>query len=398
MSVKPRPSRPRHKPRPRSRPRLFLPSPLPLPQVTVQAHWAPQLRSLEEIVQDYPLPQLVLCRTQGLRTRDGGPMGLPLDKPIMLVSQRSARHLLARTVMYDNRNKGFNESSDSVVIPEDYDGHFLRLQSRTTKDKTKVKSLDAIAHDDTPAFLNLSDMTVFPAQPRDQNDQSRFIYTVGNVFLVDEPLPPEETYSAVSDSSRQKSPSTTTSRRNGNGLMKCLDERGMAIMVPTNQMGEMVTVQSEGSGQPRLSVKSSDMMVNQQFPLLARYAYGKRTPRLTAFSKLLTLLDSFQETSVIACVINSSSIMLMEIPMTSSLTFQVALNIDDLLKVPRMRRALEVGQSQGYDLSRDIKFKYKFSHRVQETSRRMMKLKQEDDLPSATVRTRLVVTESYIYI
>ena len=89
--------------------------------------------------------------------------------------------------------------------------------------------------------------------------------------------------------------------------------------------------------------------------------------------------------------------MLMEVPLTSSLQFQVALNRDELLKIPRMRNALHACKTRGMELARDIKFKYKFSHRVQETSRRMMKLK-EDDLPSATVRTRLLVTETYLYI
>ena len=54
----------------------------------------------------------------------------------------------------------------------------------------------------------------------------------------------------------------------------------------------MVTVQK--SDQPKLSVKSSEIIASGQFPLLARFAYGKKYPRLTAFSKLLTLLDSFQ--------------------------------------------------------------------------------------------------------
>jgi hypothetical protein len=90
---------------------------------------------------------------------------------------------------------------------------------------------------------------------------------------------------------------------------------------------------------------------------------------------------------------------LLEIPVTSSLTFQVAMNRDELFSVPRMRAALDMCLTRGRELARDIKFKYKFAHRVQETSRRLMKMREdEDDMPSATVRTRLVVTESYVYI
>ena len=60
------------------------------------------------------------------------------------------------------------------------------------------------------------------------------------------------------------------------------------------QMGEMVTVQKNGESESKLSVKSSDMIAKEHFPLLARFAYGRTQPRLTDFSKLLTLLDSFQ--------------------------------------------------------------------------------------------------------
>ena len=56
----------------------------------------------------------------------------------------------------------------------------------------------------------------------------------------------------------------------------------------------MVTVLRNGAHQPKLSVKSSEIIASGQFPLLARFAYGKKPPRLVAFSKLLTLLDSFE--------------------------------------------------------------------------------------------------------
>ncbi|KAL8598984.1 hypothetical protein ACOMHN_006793 [Nucella lapillus] len=163
----------------------------------------------------------------------------------------------------------------------------------------------------------------------------------------------------------------------------------------------MVAVQKSADQRPKLSVKSSEMIASQQFPVLARYAYGKRPPRLTAFSKLFTLLDTFEETSIIACVIDGPTVILMELPMTSSLQFQVALNSPDLLKTPRMRNALHVCRTRGQELSRDIKFKLKFTHRVQETSRRTLlepTKENEKGLPRASIRTRLVVTETYVYI
>lgn len=367
---------------------------------------------------DHQLPQVVHCRTPVLYSNAHDDRTQPpvlLDHPIILADQRTARHLLAKIVVFDQRTGSFNESADSVVIPEDYDGHFLRLQSRTTKDRTHVQSLQSIAHGDTPAFLNLTNMTSFPV---DAHDQSRMVYTVGNVFLVDEPLPPtngkpngvherrvqsekgDDNSSGLSANSRPKSEkSSAHSQRSPKGFMRCLDERGLPVLVPTNQKGDMVSVQSKGA-ESTLSVKCSEMIENGQFPLLARFAYGRKPPRLNGFTKLFTLLDSFQENSIIACTMNGATLTLFEIPVTSSLQFQVALNRDELLSVPRMRKTLDTCRTLGHEFASDIKFKYKFSHRVQETSRRMMKLRErdEDDMPSATMRTRLVVTESYVYV
>ena len=74
---------------------------------------------------DYSLPQIVQCRTPVLWSRDDRPLPIQLDKPILLADQRTARHLLARIVTFDDRTRTFNESADSVVIPEDYEGKRL---------------------------------------------------------------------------------------------------------------------------------------------------------------------------------------------------------------------------------------------------------------------------------
>ena len=128
MSFKPQPTRHRHKPRPRSRPRLFVPAPFPLPQASVRAQWSPQQMMLEELLMDYSLPQVVQCRTPVLWSRGDGPLPFQLDKPILLADQRTARHLLARIVTFDDKTRTFSESADSVVIPEDYEGERLRMR------------------------------------------------------------------------------------------------------------------------------------------------------------------------------------------------------------------------------------------------------------------------------
>ncbi|XP_076441078.1 uncharacterized protein LOC143280329 [Babylonia areolata] len=492
-------------PRPRSRPRLIWPSPSvppqPQPQSTqpppprhwnhhhppppppppspLQAVWSPQPETLDELLRTYPLPQLVFCRSHVLRGKGGSNLdngGRPFppllqrltERPLLLVDRRTARHLLARIVVFDERSRTFCESPDTVVIPEDYEGRFLRLQCRTTKDKTHVQSLGTVVRDDTPAFLNLSDLTSFPAEglgPRDQVGQSKMIYTVGNVFLVDEPLQ-SQSQSQVGGARVPRAgvlPPVTPERAlrvipasvlgTNRARAEAAGTAEAALMAPTvgcgvwmsgarlfeklvrgnveevynddfddEEAGEVVGVQKTADQGPTLSVKSREMMAGgQPFPVLARYTHGKREPRLHAFSKLLTLLDSFEETSVIACTLNGASVTLLEIPLTSSLEFWVALNSRQLLlQDPRLRSALHVCRTHGHQLARDIKFKLKFSHHVQETTFWKKKKEEEGEeeegeegritttkkereedggVPaSVAIRTRLVMTETYLYI
>ena len=129
--------------------------------------------------------------------------------------------------------------------------------------------------------------------------------------------------------------------------------------------------------------------------------YVRTTTDKTHDTILTCLFALVQETSILACTIDGPCLTLLELPLSSSLHFQVALNRDELLKVPRLRKALEVCHTRGRELARDIKYKLNFSHRVQETSRRMMQSEgeeDEDNVASATIRARLVATETYVYI
>jgi hypothetical protein len=82
--------------------------------------------TLEELLLDYDLPQMVQSRTHvlpaGSAHHEATPPPVRLDRPIILAEKRSVRHLLAKVVVYEPRSGTFNESHDSVVIPEDYDG------------------------------------------------------------------------------------------------------------------------------------------------------------------------------------------------------------------------------------------------------------------------------------
>ena len=93
----------------------------------------------------------------------------------------------------------------------------------------------------------------------------------------------------------------------------------------------MVTVQKNADA-AKLSVKSSDIISNEKFPLLARFAYGKSYPRLAGFSKLFTLLDSFQVIFFSISLSFSLSHSLSLSPSLSFLPFPLSLPLCYLIK------------------------------------------------------------------
>lgn len=266
-----------------------------------------------------------------------------------------------------------------------------------------MRPLEAVVNSDTAAFVNLSNITSYPANC-DPRDRSHLIYTMGNVFLVNDPAPPSSSTSEVASertalSSAAASAVSRGSRpsASGRGPLCCVDERGTSIRIPTNQKAEVVAVKKNVNGSGKLSMRAAEILAVEKFPVVIRFAYGERPLRLATATRLFTLLDSFQETSLIGCAIDGGQMTMLEIPLMSSLQFQVAMNRDELLGQPALDNIFEACHARCPAFARDIKLKYKFAHRVQRGSPRMMKL-HEDDLPSATVRTRLDVTESYVYV
>lgn len=226
-------------------------------------------------------------------------------------------------------------------------------------------------------------------------------FAPGNVFIADVPIRGStrvKSSSASSNSSFIKRPGSTTSRQELHYL-KCRDERDVPILVPMAQPGEFVEVLRNPYGNGKLSMRPEDIISTQKFPLLARYVYGGGKPRLTSFSGLLTLLDSFEETSVVGCVLDGASFTMMEIPLSSPLLFQIALNSQDLFSLPILRHALRVCENNATNFARDMKFKFKFAQKILHSGHGMSNgVRDKDDPPSATNSARMGVTQTYIYI
>ncbi|XP_005109314.2 uncharacterized protein LOC101850284 [Aplysia californica] len=388
--------------------------------VNQAAHWSQESYLLEDLQTQYPLPQVVRCSS---RLVPGEEHALPVNVhvPMLLCNGRSARKLLAKHVGNDTRSQILVETDDSIVIPGDYDGNFLRLHARTTQDKSVARSLHDVANSQIPAFVNFSTVTSYTyvgtnGLNGDSGKLSGSTNNVGSEFSSSHVSSRASKISGRSTQEQQKRifhpPGsvfvvTGTSRGKAKNkrwsrdvlLIRCSDEHGNEVLIPSDQPGEVVEVETPPPGSTKLSLLPKDLMASNRYPGLVRFVYGHHPPRLTPCSNMFTLIDTFEESSLIGCLLYPNHALMIELPMTSSLGFQVALNKEELLDMHVPRQALNVVKTRSDTFMRDLKLKCKFLHRVSPSlAPNLMGQEGEDDMPSATVRTRQYANEAFFYL
>ncbi|GFS20364.1 hypothetical protein ElyMa_006898300 [Elysia marginata] len=389
--------------------------------VNQHAIWSQDVYSLQGLHEKFPLPQIVRCSDRLLPGEDAN-LPVNVHVPLLLFSHRSARKLLAKHVAAELQGQGrtrLAETNESIVIPEDYDGHFLRLQARTTNDNSVVRSLHYIATNPVAAFVNFTPVVSFfsdqsqygvrsfpyPGMVNGDNysytgsgasrassnvsatsqyrlQQQKVLHPPGSVFMVN------GTIKGVA-SHRKKSREVT--------LLKCTDPSGKEIHIPTDQPGEFIEVETPLNGSTKLSMLPHELISANRYPGLVRFVYGDHAPRLTPCSLMFMLVDTFEEDSVIGCLLYPNHAMMIELPVMSSLSFQVALNRDALMTLPLPRHAKDVVQVRRETFVRDLKLKVKFLHKVNSMTVGSNEVTDED-MPSATVRARLPVSEAFFYL
>ncbi|KAL8625702.1 hypothetical protein ACOMHN_043977 [Nucella lapillus] len=356
-----------------------------------KAQWSQQAYSLEDIAQTFALPLVMRCQAASVLTRRDSPLPLNLAHPILLYSQRTIRKLLARNVLPDPRSRRYAETDETIVIPSDYSGHFLCLKSRTAKDHTVHRSVESLCAQGVPAFLNLTQLATFQLPPphAPPNTYPQLDFAPGNVFIPDRP---------VRGSTRIKNGLLSQGSKHELHYLRCRDERDLQVLVPMNQPGEFVEILRNTQGNGKLSMRSEEIIATHKFPMVVRYVYGEAKPRLTAFSGLLTLLDTYEETSLVGCVIDGASFTLLEIPLSSPLSFQIALNNSDLMQLPILKQASRVCEVRAATFTSDLKFKFKFAIKVPQLSKGFEPSSDDDDPLSATNSTHMGVTQTYIYL
>lgn len=280
-----------------------------------------------------------------------------------------------------------------------FPGAFLRLRSRTSKDHTTHKSVGSLAQNNIKAFLNLTKVAAFRIinSPNGMGDFPRVDYIPGNVFVID---------NVFSGSAKVKQDGKILHHKNSTSqqtnYLKCRDDKDNNIVIPLSQGGEFVEIlPNDLNGSGRMSVTSEDLIEKQKFPIIVRYIRGRFKPRLTSFTGLFTLLDSYEETTILGCVLDKNGYTLMELPLSSPLTFHLALNFSELQSHPVVKNGLRLCDSTGQNFSRDLKYKFKFAQRFLQVGGKKMPLDDGDDpgeSPSARNTGQFGVTATYLYI
>ena len=278
-------------------------------------------------------------------------------------------------------------------------GLFLRLQSRTAKDHTCHRSIESLARHGVKAFLNLTKLTAFQiGRNHTTTEYVKIDYTSGNVFLIDKVFQGSARVRTESKVLHMKSNSIQHIQ-----YLKCKDEKDVDILIPMSQPGEFIEALPSPLGNGRLSVNAESLIATQKFPIVVRFISGRNRPRLTSFSGLFTLLDSFEETTLFGCILDSHGFTMLEVPLSSPLTFQLALNTADLYSHPVVKKALRLCDLKAQVFFRELKYKFKFAQRImQKSGRRMTPIDDDEndpgDPPSAANSARFGVTTTYIYL
>jgi hypothetical protein len=90
-----------------------------------------------------------------------------------------------------------------------------------------------------------------------------------------------------------------------------------------------------------------------------------------------------------------------EVPVSSPLSFNLALNNQDLNQHPVVKNALRLREAKYKLFSKDIKYKFKFSRRLVQQPEKSLSpfdAEEDDNLNSALNSARFDVATTYVYL
>lgn len=168
--------------------------------------------------------------------------------------------------------------------------------------------------------------------------------------------------------------------------MLCTDDADREILIPFDQKGLFYTLTTTSGGANRPVLQMSEIVNKKCFPCIVRLVYGRIPNTPCSFTGTLRLERADLEQSVVAATLLNTKNILLEIPTSCDLQFNVVVSNDDLIRMPTYHQALDLCNEKGSIYMRNIKVCYKItsdSHNEPPSD-----LQMEDEIATKLVQYR----------
>lgn len=312
--------------------------------------------SLMEIIQKFPLPVVVFC--------DASNSALPVDKtrfnldlrqPLLLYRNRNIRKVSARSVHIDPATRAFQDVGEPLLIPEDYKGYFSLLKKNYNNGPVDdfvphYQEILEVADTNTETFLIGGERRVQALQIV-RRENGSIIHQQRTLFPGDV-LRKGKIYIGEK---RRKSKLFRKTKVVTEKYLLCTDDADREILLPFDQKGLFYTLSTNSGDANRPVMQMSDVVNKKCFPCIVRLVYGRIPNTPCSFTGTLRLERADLEQSVIAATLVNTRNILLEIPTSCDLRFNVAVSNDDLFHMPSYHQALELCNEKGSIYMRNIK-------------------------------------------
>ncbi|KAK6185846.1 hypothetical protein SNE40_007992 [Patella caerulea] len=288
--------------------------------------WSDHAQTLAETLKDNRLPVVVKIVEDDV-VKSEPDMVIDFQRPLLLYREVKRRKLFTRHMVMDSMNRS-KEAGPYVVIPEEYRGLFLKMESLKERE-SDIISIATIARVMPATFLSLSVGRGFvPSKIRGDSIiyNKRKDIPTGLFYAMNV----HEDYVTYINSRKSEK------RR----LMRCLrcitEDRKLEVLFPFNWSGDLYIVDlrrnhskySESDPVTRLHRIPELLKIlepNQQVKLI----HGDPPSLESKFSGILKFCHLTEEHTVIGCTLTSKEPRLFEISVPSGPLYTTALNTND---------------------------------------------------------------------
>ncbi|XP_052775981.1 uncharacterized protein LOC128213905 [Mya arenaria] len=282
-----------------------------------------------------------------------------LSQPLMLYKRRNIQKVAARS-LYIHDDK-YEEIGESLLIPEDYKGWFAVLQrvtgsTRADDSVPHFTDVEEVANSNTDRFLiggtkKVSGLQIIDNSLMPLKHEQRY-------FLPGDVLTKEKVfYGETKKRSRLfRKPKYITEK-----FLMCRDESDRDVLLPFEQKGIFYQVSHKYGKAQKNVMQMSDIVARKLTPRIIKLVFGRFPITPCSFTGLMKAESSKIETSIIASTVINTKNILMEIPLSSNISFRVALTDNALRQNACYRSAISLCAERAITYMRNIKVCYNFT-------------------------------------